>query len=154
MHRYIDAYVAYINIYIYSRARDFRRKGVLLSFAMYLWRDGGGRKITPKSKQTVKMLKPDTGENESRESLFGNWFKVVLIRISDDHYDLWSALMVWDTFGRAGMRVGYLWDCLDGMGLGWLGVVLELFCLDVYSHVDKCICVHVIFTYNTHMYII
>ena len=34
--------------------------------------------------------------------------------------------MVRDAFGRAGMRVGYLWDCLDGIGLGWLGVVLVL----------------------------
>ena len=34
--------------------------------------------------------------------------------------------MVRDAFGRAGMRVGYLWHCLGGIGLGWLGVVLVL----------------------------
>ena len=34
--------------------------------------------------------------------------------------------MVRDACGRAGMRVGYLWHCLGGIGLGWLGVVLVL----------------------------
>ena len=67
MHRCIGAYVAYI--YIAGRGVS-DVGGFCLVLRCICKGMGGGRKMTPKSKQTVKMLKPDAGENESLESLF------------------------------------------------------------------------------------